>query len=396
MHRKLAVWMLSMGLPWVGLHPAIAQDDLFDDDDDFLFDDEPSSEAPQDREEGPDDPPQDPLESDEDDLVFEDEVTEEGEIGGDDLFEGEEAGADASRVTGRDSVEMYRAKQREVRGSAADEEIMAWEAYLEAYPNALYRERIEARVQELLDEQYRQATLGGDLDPRDPSRAEQDLKRQEILLVSPVALPNLNPRSRVLVGGLIGVPVAGGAWADFEYAPLRQLSVHGGLWGRGTGWGLEVGVRGSPVKSARDQFLFTPALDFRLNFGPLLFSVRPQVGVGAIVAKNLHLLGNVGTEITAQANATVGVFGGIHLSYRVAPPVAVYVESDMYARQLARADGSFVFGSVGLGLRFYPQLKNREGEDALEIMAGGYARTASRYFEPWQGAAAVQGAYYLK
>ncbi len=393
-----AGWMIALGLMFPAL--GMAQDDPFGDEEDFVFDgdltdaeDPPKDSDDKDAAPAPAPEPE-PLLEDEDDLVFEDEVSEEGERVEDDLFEDETAGTDASSLPGQDTVETFRAKERELAGVAADEEIMAWEAYLETYPNALYRERIEARIQTLLDEQYRRASTGGRLDPADPEAVTDDLRDEEIFLVSPLRLPNLNPRSRVVAGALLGVPVKVQAWADFEYAFLRNLSMHAGLWGRATGWGLEVGVRGSPVKSAKDKVLLTPALDLRLNFGPLLFAVRPQLGVGAILADRVHLLANVGAEIAAQANASAAVFGGLHLSGRIAPPISVFLEADVYARRLTRAEGAFVFASVGLGLRFHPRLKGRE-DDPLEVVAAGYARAASQYVEPYQGAAAIQAAYYL-
>lgn len=401
---RVRAWGAAAFAAWVLVSPpaALAQDDPFEDEEDFDFDDlsdgekktkedappaeTPPAEAP---------PAEEALPEDEEAFEFEDEVTEEGDRLEEDLFSEEGAGTDAVAQEGQDTVEAYRAEQRSMRGLAADEEIMAWEAYLERYPNALYRERIEERIQTLLDEQYRRAQTGGSLDPEDPSKSVVDLKDQEVPLVSPLRLPNLNPRSRVLVGGMFGYPLHLEAWGDFEYAFLRQLSVHAGVWGRYTGWGLEVGLRGSPVKSAKDKVVLTPALDLRLNFGPLLFSVRPQLGVGAILADRVDLLANFGAEITAQKNASVGLFGGLHLSVRVAQPVAIFLESEVYARRVTRADGAFVFGNVGLGLRFYPKLKSRT-DDAIEVLAAGYARSTAKYLEPFQGAAAVQMAYYLK
>lgn len=404
--RRSALWAVAMLSTLAVVPSALAQDDPFADDDDFVFDDLSDGEEEPAPEEDPEDeasqdegaepaPAEESLSDDEEVFEFEDEVSEEGERVEEDLFTEEGAGTDAVQQEGQDNVEAYRAQQRELRGAAADEEIMAWEAYLERYPNALYKERIQARIQELLDEQYRRAQLGGSLDPDDPTASAVDLKDQQVPLVSPLRLPNLNPRSRVLAGGMFGYPLHLEAWADFEYAFKRQVSIHAGLWGRYTGWGIEVGVRGSPVKSAKDKVVLTPALDLRLNFGPLLFSVRPQLGVGAILADRVDLLANFGAEINAQRNASVGLFGGLHLSVRVAPPVAVFLESEVYARRITRAEGAFVFGNVGLGLRFYPKLKKRD-DDPLEVLAAGFARSTSRYLEPFQGAAAVQVAYYLK
>jgi len=398
----LTVHILLAGLCFATPTAHAQDEDPFGSEDDFVFDDlsdaedepEPEDEpAPEEAAEAP--TPEESLSDDEEVFEFEDEVSDEGERVEEDLFEEEGAGTDAVRQPGQDTVETYRAQQRDLRGAAADEEIMAWEAYLEQYPNALYKERIQERIQTLLDEQYRRAQLGGSLDPEDPSASAVDLKDQQVPLSSPLRLPNLNPRSRVLVGGMFGYPLHLEAWADFEYAFLRNLSVHGGLWGRYTGWGLEVGVRGSPVKSAKDNVVLTPALDLRLNFGPLLFAVRPQLGVGAQLAERVDLLANFGAEITAQRNASVALFGGLHLSVRVAQPVAVFIESEVYARRITRAEGAFVFGNVGAGLRFFPKLKKRD-DDPLEVVAAGFARSTSRYLEPFQGAAAVQLAYYLE
>lgn len=387
---------LACALALVSVPAAVAQDDPFGDDEDFVFDDDdtPRTPPPEPDAEAPPAEPAPPTD-DEDVFTFEDEVAEDPAAAPpeEDLFGDERTTADAIREPGQDTTDIYRAALRDVRGMPPDEEVMAWEDYLETYPNALSRARIEARIQELVDKQFDAAARGGSIDG-EAVEGTVDLSQRELLMVSPLRLPALNPRSRVLAGFVFGYPIHIEAWADFEYAILRKLSVHAGVWGRYQGWGLEFGVKGSPVKSGRDRVVFTPALDLRLNFGPLLFAVRPQLGVGAIVSERVQILANFGSEIQANAQSSVAVFGGLHLSFRLAPPVALFVESDVYARRLTRPDGAFVFANTAVGLRFFPRLKNRTN-DPLEVIAAGMVRSASRYTEYYQGAVAVQAAYYL-
>lgn len=383
--------------------PAWAQDgdDFTDGDDDFTFEDgipeeeEEAEEAPaaEPTPEPTSDEPPPAEEPDEDEFLFEDEIDEEGNVVEEDLFGEERDTRDEVLAPGTDNVTLYRAKTAEVEGMPADEEVMAWETYLEEYPNSVFRERIQVRIDELMKSQYSGRIIR-------EGEAGSDPKMAELEIVHPVHLPNMNPRTKVLAAFELGFPLYTGGILDFEYAPLRQVSVHGGLAGRASGWGLELGARYAFVKSVKAQFAATLTADIRLNFGPLFFQFRPQIGFAKIIGP-VQILANFGAEIGTRPFDTVGLIGGVHIGGRVAKPVGIFVESDFGVRQLGRVNGvsgepaPFAFATVSFGLKFFVPLKKRPDVDSVELAAGGHVPVASTYQSNYQGAAHLQGVYYL-
>ena len=65
-----------------------------------------------------------------------------------DLLESE-IGKDTIGGEGEDNSTIYRAAQSANSRMIPDEEMIAWERYLEKYPNSLYTSRIEKRMEEL-------------------------------------------------------------------------------------------------------------------------------------------------------------------------------------------------------------------------------------------------------
>lgn len=311
----------------------------------------------------------------------------------------EDEGETDLAAPGTDTPALYRAEQARLAGLPADEEALAWEAYLEAYPKSLFRDRIEARIEALEGAQYRERIV----DAADAQRAEM----AELRLVQPLHLPNLNPRSQVSVALDAGFPGFFGGLVDFEWAPLRNVSIHGGVAGRYDGWGLEVGTRYAFAKSARRQVVATAAVDLRLGFTPLVFQVRPQLGVGKIWSlkqgMDVQLLASAGTRIGTLPPATAagtdvtdyfGLFAGLHLSVRVAPAVGVFFETDVDLRNFDRPAGLFAYHNLTLGLRFFPKLRNR-ADDPLEVGVAGRVPAVSRYASYGIGGVAAQGVYRL-
>ncbi len=349
---------------------------------------------------GPDD--EEDLLEDEEDLQFSDEVDDEGAIQQTDMF-----GDDTSdtqtilRAPGTDDAELYRAEQARLASVPADEEVMAWEAYLETYPNTLFRDRITTRMEELEGAAYRQKIRR--------TSTTQNAADAELLFVLPNHLPNVNPRSKVQAGIDIGVPGSFRGIADFEWALKRNVSVHGGFAGTYEGWGLELGTRYAFVKSAKSKVVATLIADLRLGFTPLVFQFRPQIAVGKIwdvgsSGVNIQLIVSGGTRVgtlppgtapNASIVSQIGVFGGLHLSVRVAPPVAVFFETDFDLKSLDRAGGLFAFQSIGLGLRFFPKLKNRD-DDPLQVDVAGHVAVGSQYTQYFLGSVQAQGGYFLQ
>lgn len=408
--RHLTVAAVLLGAPFALLiAPGAAHAQDFEDDDEFVFDDEadlPESDDPPEDEEGdeegeeadgsepPEAPPTDPsgevdLLGDDEDIDFFDPVGEETEEApAEDLFSEDPDAPTDVLAPGTDDADTYRAKQREIRGMASDEEVMAWEAYLEEYPNSIFRERIEERVDTLLSAQYR-------LRLDEEGEAGRDADDAELLVTQSLRMPNINPRTRLGAAFAFGFPGYFGGKLDFEYAFLRNVSARAGLEGRYSGWGLDLGAKYAFVKSQRLQFVATVMTDVRLNFAPLQFMVRPQLGFGKIVGPAQILL-TVGADITARGNAGVALLGGLHVNVRVAPPVAIFAESDAYVRNLGRTQGEgvFTFDNVTFGLKFYPGVRKRT-DDPLEIAAGGTIPVARQYLEYYLGSVQAQANYFF-
>lgn len=402
--------------------PAFAQDkdDFSDDDDEIEIEEEaPPAPPPAPKEEpkkkaapAPAQPPPPPpppkkgpdeedLLEDEEDLQFSDEVDEAGQAVEQDMLDDDASARERLRAPGTDDAETYRAEQARLAALPPDEEIMGWEAYLELYPNTLFRDRIDARTDALEGAAYRtRISRGG------PGSSADDA---ELLFVLPMHLPNINPRSKAQVSLDVGFPGSFRGIADFEWALLRNVSVHGGFAGTYDGWGLEIGTRYAFVKSAKSKVVASLIADLRLGFTPLVFQFRPQLAVGKIwdLGKDgLHvqLLVTAGARIgtlppgTAEGTSFVsqiGVLGGLHLGVRIAPPVGVFVESDFDLKSLDRAGGLFAFQSVSVGMRFFPKLKRRN-DSPLQIDVAGHVAAASKYTQHYLGAVQAQGAYFLE
>lgn len=367
---RSSLWIAAVLLVGAGSSVAHAQD--FDD---FIFDDEDRPPPPPKEEGDADDP-----------LILPDDEDEEDFLAPEEEGPGLDLGDEDVRRDGEDSARDYRAQQSATRGMAADEEVMAWEAYLERFPNSIYREQIEARIDKLVESQFRMGLEG--------PAGEVDAAKRELIFVSPLNLPNVNPRTRLQVGLDFGVPIAARGGIDFELAFLRNLSAHVGLMGRYGGWGLELGPRWAFVKSARHDLVVTLNTDLRVNFGPLYFQARPQLGIGKIFGP-VQIVANIGTEIETRRRATAAVIGGLHVAARLADPIGVWAEASSYGRNLTGEGDSFTFNVISFGIRLFPKMGNRT-DDPLEIGAGAHVPYAQRYYQPYLGAAHVQGNYYFE
>lgn len=348
-------------------------------------------------------PPAEPEESDE--IEFEDETEDEEDPKAEpkkDFLEDpkEDDRTDAELLApGTDDAEIYRAQEKEVDGMPPDEEVMSWEAYLEKYPNSIYRKRIEERVDVLVEGQFRMRIDG-------PQSGNGNADSQELAFVVPMQMTNVNPRTKAQLGIGFGFPTFLAMTADFEYAFLRNLSAHAGINGRYTGWSFDVGARYAFVKSTRLKFIATLVADIGINFNQrvqtrqeginadanrIFFQARPQLAFGKLIGPAQILL-TIGTDVGSRPNTGPAVIGGAHVGVRIAPPVGVYVETDFYVRNLGREAGPFTFDVLSFGFKFYPMAKR--ADDPLEIGMAGHIPYATQYLQPYVGAVQVQGVYY--
>jgi hypothetical protein len=289
------------------------------------------------------------------------------------------------QVEGQDSPTIYRQAQNEFEEYGADEEVMAWEQYLQQYPNSLFVETIARHIEELMREQY-------------DSRIERtgsglgDAADRELLFDSPLNMENINPRSRLHLALEWGLPNWANVRIDGEYAILRTLSIHGGFNRRAVGFGFELGPRWALVKSARTNTIVSVAGDIRLNFSPTFLHFRPNISAGRIFG-DFQIMGQAGVDIEARSRGGVRLFGGLYTAYRVAPTIAVFLETNLQVKNLGREKGPFTFDTVSFGMKFFPKFANKSS-NPLEVNAGASIPAITNYWQYHFGSIMLQGNYF--
>ncbi len=276
------------------------------------------------------------------DIDFDDDLEEidDDEIGGE----------------GEDNVAIYRDYIDRMDDLPLEEEIIAWERYLDKYPNTLFRDRIDTRMEEITSELYGERIDTG-------NTGYVDAKDREINFAHPVQLENIDPRSRLRVGVEVGFPNWAGGQLDFEYQVLRPLSLHAGVKKRYTGGNVEAGVKYAVIKSARTNLLVTGLFDVRLNLAPGYIAFRPQVAAGKRfdVGGGLDVMAIAGVDVGTQNLSNIGLvgntryIGGFHAFYRASEVVGVFAEGSVNMKS-SGADGlsNFSFNVVTFGLKFMP------------------------------------------
>ena len=297
-----------------------------------------------------------------DDLDSMDEPIDDDDYGGDP--EGEELdfsdeldelGDDEIGGEGQDNVEIYRSFIDNMDDLGPEEELISWEEYLEKYPNTLFRDRIENRMEEINDDIY-----GTRID--DGTSGYVDAKDREIGLTQPQMLVNIDPRTRARISVELGLPSYFAGTADFEYQVMRELSLHAGYQRRYTGGNLEFGGKYALIKSARTNLLVTGILDLHYNIDPGFLGVRPQVAGGKIfdIGGGLHVLGQAGVDwevgrLDGSPFGSVRYVGGAHLHYQASDVVGVFAEGSLNIKGSGDPDlANFGFNVVSFGLKFKP------------------------------------------
>ena len=213
----------------IGLAPAHAAQD-----EDFFLDEDPDEEEDDVEIERIDE--EDGLDLDGDDSEL-DEMEGDVEIDmGMMPYDDEEEDEEAELPPGTDNAAIYRAALDQMVGMQADEEGMAWETYLQTYPNTVFRKQITERMDELGEAMFQ--------GPRGASReVAVDKGKQELDFSAGMLLEPIDPRSRFRVGFEWGYPSWINLIANYEQQIDRDYSVHGGMAHRFTGWSLEGGAR---------------------------------------------------------------------------------------------------------------------------------------------------------
>ena len=354
------------------VQPALAVDD-----DDFLLDEDPEEEeddipAPRiDEDDSMDEDPDDAgleEEADEFDSMFNGEPENVNiDIG---LEEDEEDTPLDELPPGTDNASLYRAQMNQVEGMASDEEGMAWEQYLQTYPNSVFRRQIEDRIDELSETMF----------AADRRSVATDAGKQELDFSSGMLLESIDPRSKLRAGFEWGYINWINLIVDYELQLDRKLSVHGGLQHRFSGWSLEGGARYALVKSTRTNMIVTAITDIHLNLDPIAPGFRPLLAAG----KRFDLKGDAYLDVQAQGGVDLmmypGMFSprilaGLNATLSPTDKVKVFMETTSVMKDLGWEEGgAFRFNQVAFGLRFQGSGKTVVGTGAAVPYSANYWR----------------------
>jgi hypothetical protein len=305
-----------------------------------------------------------------------------------DLLEAE-IGKDSIGGEGEDNSTIFREAEAKFARMIPDEHMLAWERYLEEYPNSLYKDRIEKTMEELETILYEQL-----IDDREPDRLDAD--QRELEFASGFTIENLNPRSRAMFIFEWGLPDYMNLAGDYEHQIIRQLSIHAGFRRRFTGWNFETGARWALIKSSRTDMLLVFIGDFHFNLDPFFVGFRPQLGFGKKFGK-LDVQIQAGVDLEMRGKASPRILTGINTTYHAAEQVSIFAETTLHMRNLTSKDFEpFRFNLISFGMIFYPQLKGAQHPKALEINIGASIPYTSAYWMFHYGSIGAQVNYLIK
>ena len=357
----------------------VAQPALAADDDDFLLEDEESEDEddsiPVPRldedevmDEDPDDAGLEDLEEDSFDSMFGKEAeTVNIDVG---LEEDEEDTPLDELPPGTDNAATYQAQLDQVGTMASDEEGMAWEQYLQTYPNSVFRGQIEDRIGELSESMFAADRKSGPV----------DAGKKELNFSNAMLMESLDPRSKIRAGFEWGFPNWINLIVDYERQLQRNLSVHGGLQHRFAGWNLEGGARYALIKSTRTNMIVTAIGDVHLNLDPIAPGFRPMLGVG----KRFALAGEAYMDVQAQGGTDLMIYpgafsprwlAGANVTVSPTEKVKVFMETSTVMKDLGWEEGgTFRFNQIAFGIRFQSGKKSVVGTGAVVPYSANYWR----------------------
>lgn len=299
----------------------------------------------------------------------------------DDLLDGED-----TEAMGSDNAQIFKEAEERVQGFPPDEEVIFWERYLEVYGDSVFRDRIDKRIAELLEEVY---------DERIVNRVGVDAGSSSFRMSQSLEGESIKPEQRLRFGFGWGLPNFINLMFDYEHKLADNLSLHAGLRNRYTGFSVELGSHWAFVQSERTRTVVTGLFDMRLNANPAFVAFRPQLAFGKRFSDKFDLQVQQGFEVEARKSSSVRLVGLLNLNYRLNDSVAMFAESSYEVKNITWPDGGpFAFHVVSFGIRFYPS-GGAIRQNQMEAMVGASAPGARNYLGYHVGAIAMQGAYYL-
>lgn len=369
--------------------PAPSEDAFKDEEED----DEP---APQRLQEGDEvDDASDPTKEEEDEFDLGGE--EDEEIDFDDTTEQETV---KPREEGEDTAQLYRDAQKKYADLLPDEEILRWEQYLQKYPKSLFRDRIEARMEDLSQLMFSERVPGSDRG----ASSERDAALRELNFATPTRFSGVDPRSHATVGFEVGIPNWAGGEVDLEYQVLRPLSVHGGIDRGFSGGQFVVGGKYALIKSSRTGTIASGMLDLGMNFQPTYVSFRPMLGFGQRVnvaeGLDLQLVGGLSGEL--QSFPVLRWLGGFNAELRANDTLYLFAETTINQKAVTPQQGgvtrefTYWYCVGSFGLRFVPvKGKDIDQDGRLVMELGASSPYYHRYWGFYQGSVNFGGSYYF-
>jgi hypothetical protein len=297
---------------------------------------------------------------------------------------------------GQDTARIYRTYKDGIEDLGPDEEVIQWERYLAKYPNSLFKDHIQRRIDELTEFQYSERMPGDE-----GFEGIVDAGRREIKLALPRHLESIDPRSKIRAGFEWGYPEYLSLVADYEGQIARQLSWHAGVVRRYTGFNIEAGAKYALIKSARTNFILTGIFDAHMNAGPVFPAVRPQIGVGKRFqigdrALDLQAVAGVDAELRISEDMALLYLGGFSANFQASDKVSFYAESSFIAKDFfwdaeGKNSSFFRFPLLTFGISFWADKKGK----ALAAI-GANAPYAYSYWGYHFGGVQGDFAYYLK
>lgn len=299
------------------------------------------------------------------------------------------------RGPGEDTAALYREAQSKYSSMNADEEILRWEQYLQKYPNSLFKDRIEARMDELSAELYGERVPGSDRGVD----TTVDAAKRELNFAQPVRFASVDPRTHLTAGFEFGIPNLLGGKLDFEYQIQRSWSAHIGLRRDLTESQAVLGTRYALLKSSRTKSIFSGGLDVNLNYPNVFLSLQPTLGFGQRldVADGLDLQVMVGAVAELSKPAAMRYTAGLSGELRANETVAIFGETTLNTKYLASPEvNPFSFDIATFGLKFFPMKGKGDNLDGrLFVDLSASIPYSWHYWGFYQAAVKSNLAYYF-
>ncbi len=368
-----------------------------DEDDDLLREDDTPSEDAFKEEEEDDGPPPERLkeadkteEKEEGDLDFDDPDSEENL----NFEENEEEQESVKpRQPGEDTAQIYRDAEAKYRELSLEEELLAWERYLEKYPKTLFRDRVDGRIEDITQLLYEERVPGSDRGAR-----TQDAAKAELNFLLPVHLSAPDPRRHFTLEASWGYPNWVTFQFDYEHSFFREFSLHAGIDRDLTGLAIVVGPKYALIKSARTGTLLSVSLDLKGNANPGFAGLRPAVSFGQRlrVLDGLDLLAQAGVDMELRSPFGARWEFGFAAELHPNETVSVFFESNSNLKFLGdEANTTFTFMTGVFGLKFVPRKGDKDGNGRVEAGLAADAPYSYHYWGFYRGGVDLLGAYYF-